>query len=138
MFVCLFVAHFFFYFDWHLYFYTVSFSISACLRLLFTHLLYFSNQLQLVSLFPILPLFFFLRSVTYLQHSCVMNNGGETVTIIVFISKTNFDLCFSMTAFLCKPFSQVSPYLCLFFTYECFIGQLWHRCETIVINKVTG
>lgn len=43
------------------------------------------------SLHPCLPLLISLapslKSLTYLQHSCLMNNGGETVTISVSISR---------------------------------------------------
>lgn len=59
----------------------------ACLSTSFTLFL----SLCLCSI-PVSPssspsLSFSLRSVTYLQHSCLMNNGGETVTISVSISR---------------------------------------------------
>lgn len=41
---------------------------------------------------PRSSLSFPLKSVTYLQHSCLMNNGGETVTISVSIRRICFDL----------------------------------------------
>lgn len=57
---------------------------------------------------PSSSLSFSLKSVTYLQHSCLMNNGGETVTISVSIS--------SIPPLICAPLpsclsSQVSPHL---------------------------
>lgn len=43
-----------------------------------------------VSLTSSLSLSVSLRSLTYLQHSCLMNNGGETVTISVSITGSRF------------------------------------------------
>lgn len=61
------------------------------------HSLYFHHQFQPIYIPVSLSssLSFPLKSVTYLQHSCLMNNGGETVTISISIRRIRFDLCYS-------------------------------------------
>lgn len=61
------------------------------------HSLYFPHQFQPIYI-PVSPsssLSLPLKSVTYIQHSCLMNNGGETVTISISIRRISFDLCCS-------------------------------------------
>lgn len=73
------------------------------------HSLYFHHQFQPIYIPVSLSssLSFPLKSVTYLQHSCLMNNGGETVTISISIRRIRFDLCYS--PFPCTAFPHNFP-----------------------------
>lgn len=59
--------------------------ILVCLFLSFAPFSFYWRLILLIFGFP-------LKSVTYLQHSCLMNNGRERVTVIIFIRRFHFDL----------------------------------------------
>lgn len=78
------------------------------------HSLYFPHQFQPIYI-PVSPsssLSFPLKSVTYIQHSCLMNNGGETVTISISIRRISFDLRYSQLPYCLSSqlSSQVSSH----------------------------
>lgn len=86
-----------------------DFVVSLTLFALFLSLLLCSSLSLSLSPLPHLPLSLSpsLKSVTYLQHSCLMNNGGETVTISVSISRIRLWSLLLSPAFSSQLSSQV-------------------------------
>lgn len=106
-----------------------------CLSTSFSFFLQFQPIYIPVS--PFSSLSFPLKSVTYLQHSCLMNNGGETVTISISIRRIRFDLCCASLPYsLSSQLSyQVSPHLMLsnfsplFSFWEFLHNLIWDQCD---------
>lgn len=77
---------------------------------------------------PHLALSFSLQRLTYLQHSCLMNNGAETVTISISIS--------GIPPLISAPFpsafprnSPVSPCILSLLTFSPLFMVLWTVCS---------
>ncbi len=120
---------------------TVWFScLSILFRFLFNSLIILLFQPVYIPVSPSSSLSFSLKSVTYLQHSCLMNNGGETVTISVSISRIppliSAPLPFS-PAFppnlLLTSFLLSTSLLCFSFSW-----QFYKIGDTKFTNKITN
>lgn len=93
------------------------------------HSLYFPHQFQPIYI-PVSPsssLSFPLKSVTYIQHSCLMNNGGETVTIS--IRRISFDLCYSQLPYCLS--SQLSSQVSSHFLSHAISSPLFFSLLTV-------
>lgn len=100
------------------------------------HSLYFPHQFQPIYI-PVSPsssLSFPLKSVTYIQHSCLMNNGGETVTISISIRRISFDLCYSQLLYCLSSqlSSQVSSH---FLSHVIFTPRFFSLLTVCILQQ---